>query len=66
MKHTLLLEKDSISASYSWKHKRKWNSLSIKADADLSNIVSGSEEEFILNIIGATINTIKAPQLSMA
>jgi uncharacterized protein YqjF (DUF2071 family) len=47
MRNSLTLDGETLSASYSWKPKRKWNSIEVKAEASLSNIIPGSEEEFI-------------------
>lgn len=47
MKHVISLDNDQIDLSYKWKHARRWNSIDVTADNSLSDIISGSEEEFI-------------------
>ena len=47
MKHTISIEGSDILIDYQWKHLNSWNSINVTADASLSNIIKGSEEEFI-------------------
>lgn len=47
MMHTTSVQQDEITLTYKWKHRTKWNSISVTADSSLSNIKPGSEEEFI-------------------
>jgi len=47
MKHAISVKKDEISLIYKWKHRKKWNSIEATANASLSDIQQGSEEEFI-------------------
>lgn len=47
MQHTMTVENEEIILSYKWKHRTKWNSIDVTADACLSDIKPGSEEEFI-------------------
>jgi uncharacterized protein YqjF (DUF2071 family) len=47
MRHLNFLQDNELSVSYEWKHNRKWNLIKLVADASLSAIVPGSEEEFI-------------------
>lgn len=47
MKHNFLIHDDTIDVSYQWKNKNKWNSMHVKAEASLNDILKDSEEEFI-------------------
>ncbi len=47
MSHAMSVRKDEIMLTYKWKHHRKWNSIDVTAEASLSDINPGSEEEFI-------------------
>lgn len=47
MMHAMSVKKDEIILTYKWKHRKKWNSIEATADASLSDIKHGSEEEFI-------------------
>jgi len=47
MMHAVSVAKDEIILTYKWKHRKKWNSIEVTADASLSDIRHGSEEEFI-------------------
>lgn len=48
MNHSIELIQDKINIQYSWKKKnQRWNTMSIVATNAPTNIVSGSEEEFI-------------------
>ncbi len=47
MSHLMSVKKDEIILSYKWKHNTKWNSIDVTANASLSDIKPGSEEEFI-------------------
>ena len=47
MRHQNLLQNDKLNISYEWKHHHKWNSMKLVAEASLSDILRGSEEEFI-------------------
>ncbi len=46
MNHTWQITDDSISAEYKWK-KRDWHSFKVTAENKLTNIPTGSEQEFI-------------------
>ena len=48
MMHAVSVRKDEIILTYKWKHQKKWNSIDVTAEASLSDIKPGSEEEFIL------------------
>jgi uncharacterized protein YqjF (DUF2071 family) len=47
MMHAMSVKNDEIILTYKWKHRKKWNSIDVTAEASLSDINSGSEEEFI-------------------
>lgn len=47
MRHTISFSKDEIMLTYKWKHRKKLNSIDVTADASLSDIKRGSEEDFI-------------------
>lgn len=47
MRHAISTGKEEITITYKWKHLKKWNSLYVTAEASLSGIEQGSEEEFI-------------------
>ncbi len=47
MKHHLELKDDSLLVSYFWKQNQKWNTFSLTADPSRSEILAGSEEDFI-------------------
>jgi len=48
MRHNISINDETIAASYEWRYKGSWCSLGVKAEAELRDIASGSEEEFIL------------------
>ena len=43
----LRFKNEDLHVSYEWKHKQKWNKIHVVADASLTPITRGSEEEFI-------------------
>lgn len=45
-KHSWAIEKDTLTVSYQWK-KKLWNTLTVMAANEPTDILSGSEEEFI-------------------
>ena len=47
MKHSLVKKEDSISISYRWKYKNKWNSLKATVGVNSVPMEEGSEEQFI-------------------
>jgi uncharacterized protein YqjF (DUF2071 family) len=47
MTHKIIVRDDEILIDYKWKHKNRWNSISVKAETSLSDIKPGSQEEFI-------------------
>ncbi|WP_018617026.1 YqjF family protein [Segetibacter koreensis] len=47
MMHAMSVKKDEIILTYKWKHRKKWNSIDVTAEASFSDIHAGSEEEFI-------------------
>lgn len=47
MMHTMSVKQNEINLTYKWKHRTRWNSLSVIADTLLTDIKPGSEEEFI-------------------
>ena len=47
MSHDIKINGDEIVATYNWKHKNKWNSLTVTAETGLNNIEPESEEHFI-------------------
>lgn len=47
MKHHWAFADTGLSVTYSWKHKKFWNSFNVLADPTAHEIVAGSEEEFI-------------------
>ncbi len=48
MNHSIHYEQNKLEVIYKWKKKKQdWNQMMIKADANLSDIATGSEEEFI-------------------
>lgn len=48
MKHSVRVNANELSVSYDWKKKDQgWNSMWVKADPVLQDILPGSEEEFI-------------------
>ncbi len=47
MKHHIQLKGETLTAAYQWKNRKRWNSMEVEADASLSDIQKGSEEEFI-------------------
>lgn len=48
MQHSITLNDEMITADYKWRYKNKWCNLGIQAEAELQDIMPGSEEEFIL------------------
>jgi uncharacterized protein YqjF (DUF2071 family) len=47
MMHSIAVKEEEILLAYKWKHRTKWNSIQVTADASLTDIKHGSEEEFI-------------------
>lgn len=47
MKHKWDFTRDSLSITYNWRVKGKWQGLSVLADSNLSEIIADSETEFI-------------------
>ena len=48
MNHSISFDNDELTATYNWKQKNlQWNSMQVKANQVLENILPGSEEEFI-------------------
>ena len=47
MSHDIKVNGDEMAATYNWKHKSKWNSLTVTADTLLHDIKPESEEHFI-------------------
>ncbi|HEX8461886.1 MAG TPA: DUF2071 domain-containing protein [Segetibacter sp.] len=47
MRNDLRFKNEDLHVSYEWKHKQKWNKIHVVADASLTPITRGSEEEFI-------------------
>jgi len=47
MLHLTVVKQNEITFTYKWKHRKKWNSMDVTADASLTDIKHGSEEEFI-------------------
>jgi uncharacterized protein YqjF (DUF2071 family) len=47
MKHSKGINGNEILLEYQWKWNKQWNSMSVNADASLSDISEGSDEQFI-------------------
>ena len=47
MSHQTILQNGELAISYKWRHNHKWNQIEMTADASLTEIKAGSEEEFI-------------------
>ena len=47
MTHSISANQEEIFITYKWKHRTRWNSMVVTAEISLSDIKSGSEEEFI-------------------
>lgn len=47
MQHEITVLQDEIAISYKWKHRKKWNNISLTANASFHDIKPESEEEFI-------------------
>ncbi len=48
MRHKIETGTNTISATYQWRLNKRWNTISVQATDQLTDIVPGSDEEFIL------------------